>query len=68
MLTAQPEVVSSGPGALYEAVAESAKRALLRAQPFDMLSATTYDLWNEIELTFDPRDLKSPTSASAGTR
>jgi hypothetical protein len=28
----------------------------LQAQPFDMLSATTYDTWNDIEVTFDPRE------------
>ena len=55
-LTAPPEVVSSGSGPLYEAAADAAKRAVLRAQPFDMLSATTYDAWSDIEVTFDPRD------------
>jgi hypothetical protein len=55
-LTAPPEIVSSGSGPLYEAVANSAKRAVLQAQPFDMLSPTTYDTWNDIEVTFDPRE------------
>jgi hypothetical protein len=55
-LTAPPEIVSSGSGPLYEAAADAAKRAVLRAQPFDMLSAATYDAWSDIEVTFDPRD------------
>jgi colicin import membrane protein len=57
MLTAPPQVVTTGNGPLFQAIAESAKRAVLQAQPFDMLSLTTYDTWSEMELTFDPRDL-----------
>jgi TolA protein len=55
-LSAPPEVTSSGSGTLYEAAADAAKRAVLRAQPFDMLSAATYETWRDIEVTFDPRD------------
>jgi flagellar biosynthesis GTPase FlhF len=54
MLIGQPEVVSTGSDPVYVASAEAAKRAVLRAQPFDMLSATTYDTWNDITVDFDP--------------
>ena len=36
---------------------ESAVRALFRSQPFDMLRPEHYELWKEIEITFDPRDM-----------
>jgi colicin import membrane protein len=36
---------------------ENAVRAVLRGQPFTMLSPATYDLWKEIDITFDPRDM-----------
>ena len=34
---------------------DSAMRAVLLSQPFDMLKPDNYDLWKEIEITFDPR-------------
>ena len=54
-LVGKPQVVSTGSDPLYEAAADAAKRAVLRGQPFDMLSPSTYDDWNDIEVTFDPR-------------
>jgi len=38
-------------------MAESAKRAILSCQPFTMLRADTYQLWKDIEITFDPREM-----------
>jgi hypothetical protein len=54
-LVGQPEVLSSGDGPLFEATRDSAVRAVFQAQPYDMLSLTTYDQWKEIVITFDPR-------------
>jgi len=53
----QPEVLTGGDGQLFEATRDSAVRAVLQAQPYDMLSPTTYDLWKEIEINFDPKDV-----------
>jgi colicin import membrane protein len=56
-LVGQPEVLSGGDGPLFEATRDSAVRALLQAQPYDMLSLTTYDQWKEIDINFDPKDV-----------
>ncbi|MBO0756363.1 MAG: protein TolA [Bradyrhizobiaceae bacterium] len=59
MLAAPPQVVSTGSGPLYQATAEAAKRAILLSQPFDMLSLTTYDTWKDMEIDFNPRELRN---------
>ena len=51
------ELVSSGKTPLAIAARESAARALYRGQPFDMLRPENYELWKDIEITFDPRDM-----------
>ena len=56
-LTGPPIVLTSGRGTLFETARDNAIRALFRGQPFEMLSKDTYDLWKEIEITFDPRDM-----------
>ena len=38
-------------------MAESAKRAILRCQPFNMLKPEHYEQWKDIEITFDPREM-----------
>jgi len=50
-----PRVLTSGSGPLYVAARDSAVRALFLSQPFDMLRPEHYELWKEIEVTFDPR-------------
>jgi hypothetical protein len=50
-----PEVVSGPASALGPAMAESAKRAILRCQPFKMLKPEHYDQWKDIEINFDPQ-------------
>ncbi len=52
-----PQVVTSGQSPLFMAARESAIRALFRGQPFDMLRPETYEVWKDIEITFDPRDM-----------
>ena len=32
-------------------------RAILTCQPFKMLRPANYELWKDIEITFDPRDM-----------
>jgi colicin import membrane protein len=56
-LVGQPEVLSNGDGPLYAATRDSAVRAVFQAQPYDMLSLTTYDQWMEIDINFDPREV-----------
>lgn len=56
-LVGQPEVLTNGDGPLFEATRDSAVRAVLQAQPYDMLSLATYDQWKEIDINFDPKDV-----------
>ena len=42
---------------LYLASRDSAKRAVIRGQPFNMLKPEHYEQWKDIEITFDPRDM-----------
>ena len=56
-LVGQPEVLTKGDGSLFEATRDSAVRAVLEGQPYDMLSLTTYDQWKEIDINFDPREV-----------
>jgi colicin import membrane protein len=52
-----PQVVAGTPSSFGPALAESAKRAILTCQPFTMLRPDNYQLWKDIEITFDPRDM-----------
>lgn len=52
-----PQLVSSGKTPAAIAARESAARAINRGQPYDMLRPETYELWKDIEITFDPRDM-----------
>jgi colicin import membrane protein len=56
-LIGPPEVLNGGSGPLFEATRDSAVRAVIQGQPYDMLSATTYDLWKEMDINFDPREV-----------
>jgi outer membrane biosynthesis protein TonB len=56
-LSGNPQVVSRGNGTLYEAARESALRAVFRGQPYDMLSPANYEIWKDVEITFDPREM-----------
>jgi colicin import membrane protein len=56
-VAAQPQLVAGTPSPFGPAMAESAKRAILSCQPFKMLRPETYELWKDIEITFDPKDM-----------
>ncbi len=56
-LNAPPLVVTSGRGQLFATARDSAVRAVLRGQPFDMLKPEHYEIWKDIEVTFDPREM-----------
>jgi colicin import membrane protein len=49
----QPVPVTNGHGPLFMAVRDSAVRAVLRGQPYLMLRPEHYEIWQEMEVTFD---------------
>ncbi len=51
----QPELVAAPAAALGPAMVDSAKRAILRCQPFNMLKPEHYEQWKDIEINFDPQ-------------
>jgi hypothetical protein len=59
-LSAPIEVRSNGSGPLYQTFVEAAKRAIELSQPFDMFSPSTYDLWETVQINFDPRTFPMP--------
>jgi colicin import membrane protein len=56
-LAAPPIVMTSGRGSLFEAARDGAIRALFQGQPYEMLKPEHFDLWKEMEITFDPREM-----------
>ncbi len=56
-LAAPPMVLTSGRSTVFEAARDGAVRALFQGQPYDMLKPENFDLWNEMEITFDPREM-----------
>jgi colicin import membrane protein len=52
-LDGQPQLLTSGSGSLFAASSASAVRAILIGQPFTMLRPEHYDIWSEMDLTFD---------------
>jgi colicin import membrane protein len=56
-LAGPPMVLTRGNSPLFMASRDSAARAVLRGQPFDMLRPEHYEQWKDIEITFDPRDM-----------
>ena len=56
-LAAPPEIVSRGSSPRYRAAADAAMRAVLQAQPYDMLRPATYEQWKDMIVTFDPRQM-----------
>jgi colicin import membrane protein len=56
-LASPPQILNRGNGTLFAATRDSVVRAILRGQPFDMLSPAKYEAWKEIEINFDPREV-----------
>ena len=52
-----PDVVAGSASQFGPAMAESAKRAVLRCQPYDMLKPEHYEQWKDIEINFDPIEM-----------
>jgi len=56
-VSGQPQVVSGAYSPLGPPLAESAKRALLSCQPFNMLKPERYEHWQDLELDFNPSEM-----------
>ncbi len=55
-VAAPPKVMNSGSNPFFRAAADSARRAVLRCQPYS-LPADKYDAWGEVIVNFDPREM-----------
>lgn len=55
-LSGEPQVVNSGGDGFFQVAAESATRAVRRCQPYK-LPIAKYEVWKDVEVTFDPRDM-----------
>ena len=55
-LSGEPILLNRGGHQLFQIAAESAKRAIRRCQPY-RLPIEKYQVWKDVEVTFDPRDM-----------
>ena len=55
-VSADPQVLNRGSHPQFQVAAESARRAIRRCAPYKMPIAK-YDIWQDVEVTFDPRDM-----------
>jgi hypothetical protein len=58
-LSEPPAVLTSGRTPMFMAAADSARRAVIRGQPYTMLKPEHYELWKEVVITFDPQFMSS---------
>lgn len=58
-LSAPPIVLTSGSGVRFNAMRDSAVRAVLVGQPYTMLRPDHYETWKEIDFTFDTKEMFS---------
>ena len=56
-LAVGPQVLTSGTGAQFNAMRDSAVRAVFVGQPYTMLRPDHYEQWKEIDFTFDTRQM-----------
>jgi TolA protein len=55
-LAAEPAVTNRSSNPLFRVAAESATRAIRRCQPY-RLPIAKYEVWKDVEVNFDPRDM-----------
>lgn len=55
-LSAEPQLLNRGSNQYFQVAVESAMRAVRRCAPYTM-PAAKYDVWKDVEVTFDPRDM-----------
>ena len=58
-LATGPQVITSGSGPVFNAMRDSAVRAVLVGQPYTMLRPQTYETWQEIDFVFDSSKMYS---------
>lgn len=56
-LSADPTLSNSGAHPTFQVAAESALRAVRRCAPYSFMPIAKYDVWKDVEVTFDPRDM-----------
>jgi colicin import membrane protein len=56
-LSADPTLSNSGTHPTFQVAAESALRAVRRCAPYSFMPIAKYDVWKDVEVTFDPRDM-----------
>jgi hypothetical protein len=54
-LAAPPVVLTNGNSPMFLAASDSAKRAVIRGQPYTMLEPAHYEIWRDFIITFDPQ-------------
>jgi outer membrane biosynthesis protein TonB len=57
MLADGPQTITSGSGDRFNAMRDSAARAILAGQPYTMLRPEHYDDWKEIDFVFDTKEM-----------
>jgi colicin import membrane protein len=55
-LSTEPALINNGSSPYFRVAVESAMRAVRRCQPYT-LPAAKYEVWRDVEVTFDPRDM-----------
>jgi len=58
-LATGPQVITSGNGPVFNAMRDSAVRAVLVGQPYTMLRPEHYETWQEIDFVFDSSKMYS---------
>jgi outer membrane biosynthesis protein TonB len=56
-LSADPTLSNSNGHAMFHIAAESALRAVRRCAPYSFMPVAKYEVWKDVEVTFDPRDM-----------
>ncbi len=56
-LIADPVVTNRLAHPAFQVAAESALRAVRKCEPFSFLPAAKYDVWEDLEVTFDPHEM-----------
>jgi len=56
-LSQDPTISNVGSHPLFQIAAESALRAVRRCAPYSFMPIAKYDVWKDVEVTFDPRDM-----------
>jgi colicin import membrane protein len=56
-LSADPTLSNSAANPTFQVAAESALRAVRRCAPYSFMPIAKYDVWKDVEVTFDPRDM-----------